>query len=50
MRNGVPFEIALGPGAPKTLDRVERIAMAVVLGQLEGGEFNWLARRWEEPE
>jgi hypothetical protein len=38
----VPFDVAF------TLDAAERLAFVVVLGELDGGTYDFGAHRWEE--
>jgi hypothetical protein len=38
----VPFDVAF------TLDAAERLAFVVALGELDGGTYDFAARRWEE--
>ena len=42
MKNGVPFDVAF------SLPPDERLAFVVVLGRLDGGEFDFVAMRWKE--
>ncbi|HCZ40080.1 MAG TPA: hypothetical protein DHV18_11725, partial [Brochothrix thermosphacta] len=46
MKAGVPFSVIF-PGLTALMPH-ERIAMGVVIGELEGGTYNWSTRRWEE--
>lgn len=39
----MPFDVAF------SLPAEERMAFVVVLGRLEGGEFDFAALRWKEP-
>jgi len=32
------------------LEDYESLALTVILGELEGGSFNWNALRWEKPD
>jgi hypothetical protein len=48
MKQGVPFRVAFDMTEPLYLDEEERFAMAVVLGEFEGGKFSWEACRWLE--
>lgn len=38
---GIPFDVAFA------LEIEERLAWTVILGEINGGKFNWEARRWE---
>lgn len=53
MKNGVPFHVALGHPSdapvPVQLDRFERMAMSIVMSELEGGEFDFDTMLWKEP-
>ncbi len=40
VRNGVPFDVAF------SLDQGERTAWIVVLGELNGKQWDWGAMRW----
>jgi hypothetical protein len=42
MMNGFDPDFALG------LDRAERLAFCVMVGELNGGQFNWLKRKWDK--
>ncbi|WP_350769304.1 hypothetical protein [Pantoea anthophila] len=46
MKVGVPFSVIF-PDLTELMPH-ERIAMGVVIGELEGGTYNWHTRRWEE--
>lgn len=52
MRSGVPFHVAFGmpegEAARLKLDFAERAAMAIILTEFEGGEFNWRTMSWVE--
>ncbi len=50
MKQGVPMHIAFAtrPGADIVLDDDERLAIAVVMGEFEGGSFSWDSARWLE--
>ena len=34
----------------EAMDRPERLAWLVVIGQSEGGRFNWESMNWEKPD
>ena len=42
MKNGVPFDVAM------SLDETDRMAYAVIFGEIEGNVFDWRAGRWTE--
>jgi hypothetical protein len=42
VKNGVPFDVAF------SLSAEERLAFVVALGRLDGGEFDFVAMRWQE--
>ncbi|HTR17158.1 MAG TPA: hypothetical protein VMI52_09015 [Acetobacteraceae bacterium] len=44
VRNGVPFDVAFA------LEPEERLAWVVAFGSLDGGTFDWQARRWVRKE
>jgi hypothetical protein len=46
MKAGVPFSVIF-PGLTVLMPH-ERIAIGVVIGELEGGIYNWSTRKWEE--
>jgi len=46
MRNGVPFSVIF-PGITELLPH-ERIAMGVVMSELDGNKFNWNTMQYEE--
>jgi len=46
MKAGVPFSVIF-PGLTSLMSH-ERIAMGVVIGEFEGGTYNWSTRKWEE--
>ena len=46
MKAGVPFTVIF-PDLAELMPH-ERIAMGVVIGELEGGTYNWHTRKWEE--
>ncbi len=49
MKQGVPMHIAFDLRSPDiTLDDDERLAIAVVMGEFEGGTFSWQSGRWQE--
>lgn len=52
LRSGAPFHVAFGidPQSVSTfqIDDIERHAMCIVMGQLEGGKFNWQSMEFEE--
>jgi hypothetical protein len=39
---GVPFDVAF------SLTNNVRVAWLVIMGELDGGEFNWSSLRWNE--
>lgn len=45
MKNGVPFSKAFGDDSP--LEDFHRLAMAVVFGTWEGGDFDWDRLEWK---
>lgn len=47
MKNGVPFEVAIGRTGV-TLDRLERMAMSITFSELEGGEFDFNTMSWKK--
>lgn len=54
MKNNAPFHVAFGMTKPMAdvfiLERLERVAMSIVFGELEGAKFNWQQMAWEKPE
>lgn len=53
MKNNAPFHVAFGMTREMAdtfvFDRLERIAMTIVFGELEGARFNWANMEWEKP-
>ena len=43
VKNGVPFDVAF------SMRRTERHAWSIVMGELEGGQFNWASFSFEDP-
>lgn len=41
VKHGVPFDVAF------SLDRTERMAWSVIMGEFEGGTFNWSSGTWD---
>ncbi len=52
MKNGVPFQIALGKrfDDPNVVqfDKLERMAMSITFSELEGGEFDFNSMSWRK--
>lgn len=44
MRQGVPFDVAMD------LDDDYRTAFAIIMGEIEGGEWDWSLMQFREPE
>ena len=42
VRHGVPFDVA------HSLDEGQLLAWYIVLGEIEGGSWDWSAMRWEK--
>ena len=42
LTRGVPFDIAF------SLSNDERVAWLIIMGELEGGVFNWTTGQWEQ--
>jgi hypothetical protein len=42
LAGGVPWDVA------ETMSDNQRIAAAIIKGELDGGEFDWAAMRWRE--
>ena len=40
---GVPYEVA------NELPSTDRLAWTIIMGELEGGTFNWRRMEWEKP-
>jgi hypothetical protein len=53
MKNGAPFYVAFGMSREMAdtfvFDRLERLAMTIVFGELEGAKFDWGNMAWKEP-
>jgi len=43
VQHGVPFDVAF------SLDEDMRLAFCVIIGELNGGHFNWTTRTWDPP-
>lgn len=43
MKEGVPFDVAF------SLPPEYRAAFSIILGELEGGTFDWSLGEWEKP-
>jgi hypothetical protein len=43
VKNGVPFDLAF------SLDHHHRVAFCIIMGELDGGTFNWTQMAFEEP-
>ena len=52
MKNNAPFHVAFGitreAADVLVLDRFERMAMSIILGELEGATFDWRNMAWEK--
>ncbi|MBB5508158.1 hypothetical protein [Paraburkholderia atlantica] len=52
LKNGAPFHVAFDIDRSDVdsfrMDHVERRAMCIVMGQLEGGKFNWNSMEFED--
>lgn len=44
LSKGVPYDIAFGT------DEIFRVAGCIVLGEIEGGKFNWATMAFEDPD
>jgi hypothetical protein len=43
VKHGVPFDVAF------SLNEIDRAAFAIVMGQFEGGKFDWDAMQFRDP-
>ncbi len=54
MKHGMPFRIAFGLSEAEMnklhLDSAHRQAFLIILGELEGGTFDWGAMAWKKPQ
>ena len=44
MTKGVPFDVAF------SLDPTDRMAWTIIIGELEGGQWDWSGMAWKKQE
>lgn len=42
VKSGVPWDVAM------SIDEVEAFAYCIILGEMEGGKYDWDSMKWQE--